>query len=66
MFVKISSNYNIQWKNWEDYGIMKNIFQNRRQIFVVWTQSNYFSVNSATNLTSKQHVNICNQSHTNI
>ena len=30
---------------------MKNIFQNHRQISAVLTQSNYFSVNSATELT---------------
>ena len=45
---------------------MKNIFQNHRQISVVLTQSNYFSVNSVTELTQKQHENICNQSQTNI
>ena len=53
-------------KNWENFGIMKNIFQNHRQISVVLTQSYYFSVNSAVELTWKQHENICNQSNTNI
>ena len=51
LYVKIANNYNIQQKNWENLEIMKNIFQNHRQISVVWTQSNYFSVNSATDLT---------------
>ena len=65
--MKIANIYNIQQKkNWENLGIMENIFQNDRQKSVVWTQSNYFSVNSATDLTQKQHENICNQSHTNI
>ena len=45
---------------------MKHIFQNHRQISVVLAQSNYFSVNTAPDLTEKQHENICNQSHTNI
>ena len=50
MSVKITNNYNIQQKKWENLEIMKNIFQNHRQILVVWTQSNYFPVNSATEL----------------
>ena len=49
--VKTANNYNIQQKNWENFEVMKNIFQNYWQISVVWTQSNYFSVNSATELT---------------
>ena len=49
--VKIANSYNIQQKNWENLVVMKNIFQNHRQISVVWTQSNYFSVNSAIDLT---------------
>ena len=49
--VKIANNYHIQHKNWENSEIIKNIFQNHRQISVVLTQSNYFSVNSATELT---------------
>ena len=38
--------------------------QSRRQMSILWTQSNYFSVNSATDQIDKQHKNICNQSHT--
>ena len=49
--VKIASNYHIQNKNYENLEIMKNIFQNHWQIFVVLTQSNYFSVNSVTEVT---------------
>ena len=45
--VKIANDYNIQQKNWENLEIMKNIFQNHRQISVGWTQSDDFSVNSA-------------------
>ena len=48
LFVKIANNYNIQQKNWENFWIMKNIFQNHRQIFVVWAKVNNFSVNSGT------------------
>ena len=51
LFVKIANNYYIQHKNWENLEIMKNIFQNHRQISAVLTQSNYFSVNLATELT---------------
>ena len=51
LFVKIANDYHIQNKNWENLEIMKNIFQNHRQIFVLLTQSNYFSVNSATEIT---------------
>ena len=64
--MKIASDYDIQHKNWKNLEIMKNIFQNHRQISVVWTQSNYFSVNSATDLTWKKHENNCNQSNTDI
>ena len=49
--VKIANNFKIQQKNWETLGIMKNIFKNHKQISVVLAQSNYFSVNSATELT---------------
>ena len=49
--VKKGNNYHIQHKNWENLEIMKNIFQNDRQISVVLTQSNDFSVNTATDLT---------------
>ena len=49
--VKITNDYNIQQKNWENLEIIKNILQNDRQISVVRTQSNYFSVNSANGLT---------------
>ena len=43
---------------------MKNIFQYHWQISVVCTQSNQISVKPVTELTEKQHENICNQSHT--
>ena len=58
--------YASQPKNEKIWKSSKNIFQNHRQISVVWTQSNYYSVYSATNLTQKQHENICNELHTNI
>ena len=48
--VKIANSYQIQHKNWENLEIIKSIFQNHRQIFVELTQSNYFSVNSANEL----------------
>ena len=38
-------------RNWENFEIMKNIFQNHGQISAVWGQSNYFSANTATELT---------------
>ena len=51
IFLKIANIYNIQQENFENLGIMKNIFQNHRQISVVWTQSNYLSLNLATDAT---------------
>ena len=51
LFVKIANNYNTQQKNWVNYEIIKIIFQNHRQISVVLTKSNYFSLDSATELT---------------
>ena len=47
----MADTYNAQQNNWENFEVVKNIFQNHWQISVVWTQSNYFSVNSATDLT---------------
>ena len=49
--VKIANSYQIQHKNWENLEIMKIISKNHKQISVVLAQSNYFSVNSATELT---------------
>jgi len=51
LFVKIANDYHIQRKNWETLEIMKNISKNHRQISVILTQSNYFSVSSASELT---------------
>ena len=48
--VKIANNCHIQHKNWENLKILKNVFQNHKQISVVLTQSDYFSFNSATEL----------------
>ena len=49
--VKIANNYNIQQKNWESFEVMINIFQNHKQMSVVWTQRNNSSVNSAGQMT---------------
>ena len=49
--VKVTNDYHIQHKNWENLDIIKNTLQKHKQISVVLTQSNYFSVDSATELT---------------
>ena len=61
----MATNDSTQRKNWENYEIMKTICQNNKQISVVWTKCVYFSVDSANEITWKQHKNICNQSQSN-
>ena len=48
-------------RKFENY---EKFFRKHRQVSVVWAQSNHFLVDSATELTKKQHKNIYNQLHT--
>ena len=47
----ITQNACNQQKSWETYEIMKENGQNKRQISVIWTQTDYFSIDSAIDLT---------------
>ena len=51
--MKTANNYNTERNKWENSDIMKSIFQYHRQMSVVWTKINHFSVNSAIKKTMK-------------
>ena len=36
---------------------MKNVYQNHKEFFLVWTKDSYFSANSAIKVFQRQHEN---------